>query len=299
MREKKINKNAIDCFAFAAILLILCLIEVISGRQHRPKLPMCRPSELFTSIYICHAADSNVLQLNELCLQITLNSRRSPPIFLFYDVNAFEGFNLRRDVYIRMAVFIRALRRIAGYENAILVLPPFHHLYHWQLVQSPNESGRDEIVFWTFFFDLPSLRRFTAVIDLWQYFDLMRSCFGHHARTPHRLDRVLKLKHFESMFSSGKFEERFEVLDDCSEADKRSVRQQFIGLYTNFTISKAHCVEFQGSAILLADLLKKYPKTYGACESISRRSNQLIESQLQEFTNIPSNRIFECRDCVA
>lgn len=293
--EKSINLSIV--LRFAEILLVLCLIELISGRQYRPKLPTCRPREFFTSIYICHATDGNVLQLNELCLQITSNSRHSPPIFLFYDVNAFEGFNLRRDVYIRMAVFIRALRQIAGYENAVLVLPPFHHLYHWQLVQSQNEP--DDIVFWTSFFDLPSMRRFTAVIDLWQYFELMRNCFGHRTRMPYRLDRVLKLKHFESMFSSGKFEERFQVLDDCNEADKRTVRQQFIGLYTNFTISKSHCVEFQGSAILLADLFKKYPKTYGLCESMLRQINQVIKSQLQEFSNIPSNCVFECRNCVA
>lgn len=265
MRSTK-SMNQFTHFYFAEILLILCLIQVIAGRQHRSKQPSCRPKDVFESIYICHAADGYMMQMNNLCLQITSNSRHSPPIFLFYDVNAMEGFNLRRDVYIRMAVFVQTLRRIAGYENTLLVLPPFHQLYHWQLVQSPNVSRRDEIVFWTQFFDLPSMQQFTQVIDLWQYFDLMRICFGHHAGMPYRLDYVFKLKHFESMFSSGKFEEKFEAVDHCNEADKRSARQQFIGLYTNFTIAQFHCIEFQGSAMLLADLLKQYPKLYGQYE---------------------------------
>lgn len=259
LHAQQINQKIRLCNV-AEILLVLCLIQVIAGRQNRTEQPTCRPRDLFKSIHICHAADSSALQLNDLCQRITSDSERSPPKFLFYDVNALEGFNLRRDVYIRMAVFVQALRQTPGYENVLLVLPPFHQLYHWQLVQSTYDSGRDDLVFWADFFHLPSMRRYTEVIDLWQYFYLIRNCFGHRAGTAHRLDHVFKLKHFESMFSSGKFEERFEVLGHCNEADKRSVRQQFIGLYTNITIDKFHCIEFQGSAMLLADVLKLYSK---------------------------------------
>lgn len=258
---------------FSAILLTLCLIQVIVCRRTRPQQPTCQRSDFFQTIYLCHAADSHILQLNDLCRQITSNNGLGPPIFLFYDVNASEGFNLRRDVYIRMAVFVRALRQIAGYENVLLVLPPFYQLYHWQLVQTPNESERDGIVFWTHFFDLPSMRRFTEIIDLWQYFELMRNCFGHRTGMSYRLDHVFKLKHFESMFASGTFEERFQVLNQCDEADKRSARHQFIELYSNFSISKFHCIEFQGSAILLVDLLKQYPKTYSILLPVNKKTN--------------------------
>lgn len=235
-------------------------MHVITGRPHRVEQPSSRPRDLFLTIHQCHATDSNILQLKDMCLRITSNSQ-SPPIFLFYDANAMEGFNLRRDVYIRMAVFVRTLRQTIGYENAILVLPPFHQLYHWQLVQTADELQDGDIVPWSHFFDLSSMRQFTEVIDLWQYFDLMRNCFGHPAKLAHRFDYVFKLNHFESMFMSGHFEEKFQVSENCSEANLRGVMQQFIGLYSNITISKLKCVEFQGSATLLADLLKLYPKT--------------------------------------
>lgn len=280
---------------FAEIVSILCLIQVIAGRLHGAVQPSSRPVDLFKEIYICPAADNDILQLKDMCHQLKSNTEHSPPTFLFYDVNAMEGFNLRRDVYIRMAAFIRAFRKMVGYENVVLVLPPFHQLYHWQLVQTPDESRQENIVSWTHFFDLPSMRRFTEVIDLWQYFSLMRDCFGHRAGKSYSLDHVFKLKHFESMFTSGKFEERFETFGVCNEADKRSARQQFIGLYTNFSISKFHCIEFQGSAMLLANLLKQYPKTYVYCEHSSGKIFiKLMTFDFQEFATDTSYCNFKC-----
>lgn len=41
-------------------------------------------------------------------------------IYILYSVNSVEGFNLRRDVYLRMAIFIKQLRKIKGYRNTHL-----------------------------------------------------------------------------------------------------------------------------------------------------------------------------------
>lgn len=54
------------------------------------------------------------------------------PVFIMYSVSPVEGFNLRRDVYLRMAIFMKNLRQVEGYRNSFLVLPAFHHLYHWK-----------------------------------------------------------------------------------------------------------------------------------------------------------------------
>ena len=35
------------------------------------------------------------------------NSDKRPTKYILYDINPGEGFNLRRDVYMRMAVFVR------------------------------------------------------------------------------------------------------------------------------------------------------------------------------------------------
>jgi hypothetical protein len=36
-----------------------------------------------------------------------------PTRYILYDVNPGEGFNLRRDVYMRMAVFVKKLNKVA------------------------------------------------------------------------------------------------------------------------------------------------------------------------------------------
>ena len=52
--------------------------------------------------------------------------------YILYDVNPGEGFNLRRDVYMRMAVFVKKLNKMFPNSYWVLVLPPWGHLYHWQ-----------------------------------------------------------------------------------------------------------------------------------------------------------------------
>ena len=52
--------------------------------------------------------------------------------YLFYDVNMGEGFNLRRDVFMRVAVFVKNLNLKSKLFHYTLVLPPWGRLYHWQ-----------------------------------------------------------------------------------------------------------------------------------------------------------------------
>ena len=51
--------------------------------------------------------------------------------YLFYDVNMGEGFNLRRDVFMRIAILVKNLNKSRLYHYT-LVLPPWGRLYHWQ-----------------------------------------------------------------------------------------------------------------------------------------------------------------------
>lgn len=83
-----------------------------------------------------------------------------------YDINPPEGFNLRRDVYIRYAVFMHKLQKHQN-ENLNkfkLVLPPWSHLYHWKQKDEP------EHIPWSRFFDLRSLKLFAPVIEMHEYF---------------------------------------------------------------------------------------------------------------------------------
>lgn len=164
---------------------------------------------------------------------------------------------MRRDVYIRMAVFARALSRHPTFRNVYLVLPPFQQLYHWRITEERSLDEKD-VKFWVDFFDIPSLRRYAQVLDLPEYFHLMKTCFGQAPKQPYILDHVFKLKHFESMFESGKFIEKYEVLEKCGSDESNRIGNQFTQIYSNVTVKQFHCVEFQGSAMMLGGLLKEY-----------------------------------------
>ena len=78
-----------------------------------------------------------------------------------YDVNPGEGFNLRRDVYLRVANLVRFLNEE---EPWILVLPPWGRLYHWQSRNINNYK-----IPWSSFFDLDSLRQHIPVMEFTDY----------------------------------------------------------------------------------------------------------------------------------
>lgn len=75
-----------------------------------------------------------------------------------YDVNPPEGFNLRRDVYIRMASMVKTLRKEG--DDWVLVLPPWGRLYHWQ---SPDIHQIR--IPWGEFFSLTNLQANVPLIE--------------------------------------------------------------------------------------------------------------------------------------
>lgn len=87
--------------------------------------------------------------------------------YLLYDVNPGEGFNLRRDVYIRVTNLVKELNKE---EPWVLVLPPWGRLYHWK---SPDLEQIK--IPWSTFFDLPSLREHVPVIEFEEYLKCMLS----------------------------------------------------------------------------------------------------------------------------
>lgn len=76
--------------------------------------------------------------------------------YLLYSVNPGEGFNLRRDVHVKVANLVKKLREK---EDWILVLPPWPHLYHWK-------SQFDQYNLpWGMFFDVSSLNEYVPSIE--------------------------------------------------------------------------------------------------------------------------------------
>lgn len=210
-------------------LLLLLLFNhnfhfIVSTAAHQPKV--CTKNDLFYSIH--HSFNFNHISETK--------------VFLFYDINPGEGFNLRRDVYIRLVVFMKHLRQQSGFERAYLVLPPFRRLYHWK-----SQEIDQSLVFWNHFFDLPSLKRFAPVLEIWEYFnEIKRLKNDDHVK----LDYSLTLQHYENMFENGRFVDRFEVI----KSKKMRIAENIFG-YKNVTAAAHHTVLYQGSVKMLHQLL--------------------------------------------
>lgn len=82
--------------------------------------------------------------------------------YFLFDVNMGEGFNLRRDVYMRAAQLVKELRKTD--ESWVMVLPPFRHLYHWQ---SPGVY--QDHVAWSKFFSVDTMNTYIPVIEFSRY----------------------------------------------------------------------------------------------------------------------------------
>jgi len=78
--------------------------------------------------------------------------------YLLYEVNPGEGFNLRRDVYMRIANLVKVLNDDAS-SWWTLVLPPWSRLYHWR------SNVPQQQIPWETFFDIDSLSRHVPVME--------------------------------------------------------------------------------------------------------------------------------------
>ena len=172
------------------------------------------------------------------------NQTKSDKRYLIYDVNPGEGFNLRRDVYMRVANMMKLLREK---QHWILVVPPWRKLYHWR---SPIEQSA---VPWRTFFDLESLNRYVPVIE---FEDFVKETGGAE------IEEIMYLQGYAEGWKDGHWEEK---IDDRDCIDRPVYRKDQNGLYRGYFwgmdqifARKFKCVSVQGtSAILVPILLEK------------------------------------------
>lgn len=199
----------------------------------------CKVDEIFIRNNVC-SVDNEIKSETRIA---------DDPVFILYSVNPAEGFNLRRDVYLRMAIFLKYLRASEGYSNAHLVLPVFHHLYHWK------SHFRQTNMFWNHFFDVDSLKLYTKVLDMWEFFDIIRQQYRQKSV---EIGEVYLLQHFEAMFETGVFVDKFEETI-CSRTDNDNYH--FLEYY-NITEKTITCLNFQGSASLLFEVLEAFKERH-------------------------------------
>ncbi|XP_055327837.1 GDP-fucose protein O-fucosyltransferase 2-like isoform X2 [Paramacrobiotus metropolitanus] len=116
-------------------------------------------------LFLCLASLSSrpalLYAVEESC---TADSCMKSSRFMLYEVNPGEGFNLRRDVFVRAAVFVHMLNELDDRSSWALVLPPWGPLYHWK-----RKDLRQDALHWSLFFDIDSIRRFVPVMEFDDY----------------------------------------------------------------------------------------------------------------------------------
>ncbi|CAB3252298.1 unnamed protein product [Arctia plantaginis] len=158
--------------------------------------------------------------------------------YLFYDVNPPEGFNLRRDVYMRFAIMLSEAHK-RGKSNWKLVLPPWYNLYHWK-------SDRGVKKPWSKLFELDALKSFAPVVEMHEVFNNTKSKVVE-------LDTLYVLENFEDAFENGVFTEKWEISRGTCEHSTK-----FWG-YKNITVKEILCVKFQGKISKLWELISQHP----------------------------------------
>ncbi|XP_007452568.1 PREDICTED: GDP-fucose protein O-fucosyltransferase 2 [Lipotes vexillifer] len=162
--------------------------------------------------------------------------------YLLYDVNPPEGFNLRRDVYIRVASLLKTLLKT---EEWVLVLPPWGRLYHWR---SPDI--RQVRIPWSDFFDLPSLSRNIPVMEYEQFIAESGGPF---------IEQVYVLQGYAEGWAEGAWEERTDsrpcIEPPLYSQDKHEYYRGWFWGYEETRGLNVSCLSVQGSASIIAPVL--------------------------------------------
>nr|XP_032806999.1 GDP-fucose protein O-fucosyltransferase 2 isoform X2 [Petromyzon marinus] len=165
--------------------------------------------------------------------------------YLLYDVNPGEGFNLRRDVYMRVATLLQKLGKA---EPWVLVLPPWGRMYHWQS-RSLSQQQQQRIP-WSAFFNTPSLAAYVPVIEYEEYLKENGGPF---------IEQVFYLQSYAEGWTEGKWEEKVDVRP-CVEKpvyrlDEHGYYRGWFWGYPETRTKNVTCLSVQGMASIMVPLL--------------------------------------------
>ncbi|CAH2062485.1 unnamed protein product, partial [Iphiclides podalirius] len=220
--------------------------------------------------------------------------------FLYYDVNPPEGFNLRRDVYMRFAIMLAEARKAGKKLDWRIVLPPWHRMYHWR-----TEGKSSQPLPWSAFFDIDSLKSYAPVVELHEVF----STPGNRRL---EIDRLYVLQNYENAFENGVFEEKWQLVEDCGYDGR------YWG-YTNVTAKEVVCANFQGKISKLWELVSLHPsdrsvmfahgeiplhsaygtKAYWDCRRSMKFNRSLVEAAKQYISQFLKCKVEKCTSYIA
>uniref|UniRef100_A0A1B6M638 GDP-fucose protein O-fucosyltransferase 2 n=1 Tax=Graphocephala atropunctata TaxID=36148 RepID=A0A1B6M638_9HEMI len=163
--------------------------------------------------------------------------------YVLYDVNVGEGFNLKRDVYMRMAMFMQALA-MNSIDDWHLVLPPWTKQWHW------TTENLHVSYSWSYFFDVASLQLYSSVIEVDQFY----------ADCGDVVDEVYILQHFPEFYKwtgsgsvSMDWSDRWQLAEcrDHPYYKKENGTFLFFRGKKHVKAKKVECISFQGSSEFL------------------------------------------------
>ena len=200
-----------------------------------------------------------IILMLQIIIVMSATEEPSKVRFLLYDINPGEGFNLRRDVYMRVANLVKVLNADGSW---ILVLPPWGRLYHWK------SRDIDQLqVPWSTFFDVSSLNKHIPVIE---FSDYLKS------RTESIIDEIYYLQNFAEGWRDGKWEERIEKRDCISATGYHENDGKWYGWFWGYEDVYGldfTCLSVQGHAAIMKPFLSKNTTGKGI---LMLRSEQLL-----------------------
>ena len=164
--------------------------------------------------------------------------------YLLYDCNPGEGFNLRRDVYLRIANLVKALRedKRCSKDDWVLVLPAWGRIgYHWK--ERDMEQSR---IKWSHFFDVESLNRYIPVMEFEDYIEEVGEPI---------VEEIWYLQRYAEGWSPGNWEEKMHerpCLDPPAyQSDSEGLYRGWFWGYRETYAKKFKCVSVQANAKFL------------------------------------------------
>ncbi|CAG7823643.1 unnamed protein product [Allacma fusca] len=169
--------------------------------------------------------------------------------YLLYDVNPGEGFNLKRDIFVRVAPIIKALNEVDKKSSWTLVLHPWGKLVHWS----------DPSFFpWRTFFDVEEIRNYIPVVEFEEFLE-------EYGMDNH-IDEYYQLQHFtlNSPISKLWSENVREVACEKRLRFQRSSSVLYLGSIWEYTVfaKSAGCLGVKGdSSNLVKFILSLNPRS--------------------------------------
>ena len=164
--------------------------------------------------------------------------------YLLYDCNPGEGFNLRRDVFLRIANLVKAMKSDERCKNDewVLVLPPWGRIgYHWK--ERDMEQSK---IKWSHFFDVESINLYIPVIEFEDYVEEV----GEPV-----VEEIWYLQSYAEGWTPGKWEEKMHerpcIDPPAYQSDASGLFRGWFFGYPETYAKKFKCVSVQANAKFL------------------------------------------------